>query len=648
MAIPIANLNPLPPPIPAAANPATTAPTGLFQATLANAAVQQTTTTPLLTYLEDTGQLEAVQQADFPPPTATPNATTTNTANPANNPSTLTAQSLAAQLGDETINSNVNENGTTAADYVVAFRFPGLIQQNLAALAYPPTGTSGVSTGSTTATAAGTPTLTEQLRLQVAGTTRSGTTEVGTTTAQTPGSQIPPATPTVPPAVAIPAAAQPATTGVSAAAVPIPTVTNSATASNNNPTTAAVLAAQNQVIPAQIPIVTGLPTSSQTPTQLTLATPESVPAPVATGALPSAQTGERPVMAGDRLAVIAQEGANLQSTQSQSSVTFQSLLAQAVPGTGAAQSPTGTTPVAGAPTRIVATGASLTSLSAQPSASTVAALTNPATPTSSVPLVGNIVEPPTQIAATAASSTALSSQPSAGIVATSTSPATPTSSVPVSGGVGGPQTPGSPLQSLDVEVGGQQRPGIVAGFAVAGGNQPTATIATAPTSDTTGASTLLANAYTTATTPSPSPAVSAPPTAASATLATQVADGVISHAQALNQNGTTEFRMRLDPPELGPVNVHLVSTGDEIRGHVVVASDSVRQMIESQLPELRQRLEAAGVTVQNFNVTADPSGGGNRNARQEPAPDSPNPLPTMTRFRTNTTTRRSGQVDVVV
>ncbi|HEX4607552.1 MAG TPA: hypothetical protein VH092_05035, partial [Urbifossiella sp.] len=32
--------------------------------------------------------------------------------------------------------------------------------------------------------------------------------------------------------------------------------------------------------------------------------------------------------------------------------------------------------------------------------------------------------------------------------------------------------------------------------------------------------------------------------------------------------------------------------------------------IESQLPELRQRLEAAGVTVQRFDVTTDPSGGG--------------------------------------
>jgi hypothetical protein len=76
-------------------------------------------------------------------------------------------------------------------------------------------------------------------------------------------------------------------------------------------------------------------------------------------------------------------------------------------------------------------------------------------------------------------------------------------------------------------------------------------------------------------------------------------------------------------------------------------------MIESQLPELRQRLEAAGITVQNFNVTTDPSGGGNRNARQEPTPETPTPLLTApsttatTRFRTNTIPR-SGQVDVVV
>ncbi|HEY1186494.1 MAG TPA: flagellar hook-length control protein FliK, partial [Gemmata sp.] len=89
----------------------------------------------------------------------------------------------------------------------------------------------------------------------------------------------------------------------------------------------------------------------------------------------------------------------------------------------------------------------------------------------------------------------------------------------------------------------------------------------------------------------------------------QVADGIITHAHVATREGATEFRMRLDPPELGPVRIRLTSDGDAINGQVVVSSDAVRRMIESQLPELRQRLEAAGVTVQNFDVATDTSSG---------------------------------------
>lgn len=85
----------------------------------------------------------------------------------------------------------------------------------------------------------------------------------------------------------------------------------------------------------------------------------------------------------------------------------------------------------------------------------------------------------------------------------------------------------------------------------------------------------------------------------------QVADHIVTHAHLVARGGETEFRMRLDPPELGAVKIRLVSDGDSIHGQVVVSNDAIRRMIESQLPELRQRLEDAGVSVQNFNVATD-------------------------------------------
>ncbi|MBY0456825.1 MAG: flagellar hook-length control protein FliK, partial [Gemmataceae bacterium] len=63
-----------------------------------------------------------------------------------------------------------------------------------------------------------------------------------------------------------------------------------------------------------------------------------------------------------------------------------------------------------------------------------------------------------------------------------------------------------------------------------------------------------------------------------------------------------------DPPQLGPVRIRLTADADGIHGQVVVSNDAIRRMIESQLPELRQRLEAAGVSVQNLDVSAGDTG----------------------------------------
>lgn len=147
-------------------------------------------------------------------------------------------------------------------------------------------------------------------------------------------------------------------------------------------------------------------------------------------------------------------------------------------------------------------------------------------------------------------------------------------------------------------------------------------------------------------------AATTPSQATSSTPAAQIAEGVLAHSGAATQNGTTEFRLRLDPPDLGPVQVHLTSDGSSIRGEVVVSNDSVRGMIESQLPELRQRLEAAGVTVQQFNVSTDTGGGGRGSPPQQSEPDPRFATDTVAPIRTpppQTPGRQSaGRLDVTV
>jgi hypothetical protein len=85
----------------------------------------------------------------------------------------------------------------------------------------------------------------------------------------------------------------------------------------------------------------------------------------------------------------------------------------------------------------------------------------------------------------------------------------------------------------------------------------------------------------------------------------RLADDIVTQARFLQRADQIEFQLMLDPPELGRVRVHLISSGDEIRGQVIVGDDAVRRMIENQLPELRSRFETAGMNIQHFDVTAE-------------------------------------------
>lgn len=108
---------------------------------------------------------------------------------------------------------------------------------------------------------------------------------------------------------------------------------------------------------------------------------------------------------------------------------------------------------------------------------------------------------------------------------------------------------------------------------------------------------------------STAPAPAAPAPVAPPPVADQLAGALVSRAEVAQRDGSTEFQMRLDPPELGRLHVKLIANGDELRGQVLVADDTVKRLLESQLPELRHKLEAAGVSVQTLDVATDPSGG---------------------------------------
>jgi flagellar hook-length control protein FliK len=82
--------------------------------------------------------------------------------------------------------------------------------------------------------------------------------------------------------------------------------------------------------------------------------------------------------------------------------------------------------------------------------------------------------------------------------------------------------------------------------------------------------------------------------------------------QRLDQPESTDKSsvvLRLDPPELGRVNVHMSVTNDVVSIRMVTTDDAARQVIERQLSQLQQSLTDKGISFQDFQVQ---TGGGSQ------------------------------------
>lgn len=100
----------------------------------------------------------------------------------------------------------------------------------------------------------------------------------------------------------------------------------------------------------------------------------------------------------------------------------------------------------------------------------------------------------------------------------------------------------------------------------------------------------------------------------------QIASGIIARAQITTREGQTDFRLRLEPPELGTIRVHLSATDQGISARLVVHEEVAHQLIESQLESLRQRLTNAGISLGSFDVSQ--GGTGSRDAQKQHDPGS--------------------------
>lgn len=95
---------------------------------------------------------------------------------------------------------------------------------------------------------------------------------------------------------------------------------------------------------------------------------------------------------------------------------------------------------------------------------------------------------------------------------------------------------------------------------------------------------------------------------------------VIEHLDRVHPEQPASVILRLDPPELGKVNVHLSMAHDDVVSIRMVTSDeAVRQTIERQLNELQQSLANHGVSWDQCQVECD--SGRQSFERQTPLPN---------------------------
>jgi len=101
---------------------------------------------------------------------------------------------------------------------------------------------------------------------------------------------------------------------------------------------------------------------------------------------------------------------------------------------------------------------------------------------------------------------------------------------------------------------------------------------------------------------------------AKASPASAILGQVIEQLSLKVKEGQSEIHLKLDPPSLGSVRMNVAAIGDQVRAVIITDHHAVKQVIESQLSELRSSLAGQGMKVDSFTVLVggQDAGGGSR------------------------------------
>ena len=113
------------------------------------------------------------------------------------------------------------------------------------------------------------------------------------------------------------------------------------------------------------------------------------------------------------------------------------------------------------------------------------------------------------------------------------------------------------------------------------------------------------------------PAQAPPVPTAPALPESRIVEQVVSRVSMSSAGGETNLSMLLHPKELGEVRVELVSGKDGLRAHLHSQTQMVQEVLERNLPRLREAFESQGVKISDLQVSCDGRRDGGNAANQQ-------------------------------
>ncbi|GAX59803.1 flagellar hook-length control protein [Candidatus Scalindua japonica] len=85
-------------------------------------------------------------------------------------------------------------------------------------------------------------------------------------------------------------------------------------------------------------------------------------------------------------------------------------------------------------------------------------------------------------------------------------------------------------------------------------------------------------------------------------LGNDIADNIIQNAKSFTQGGKSELKMQLSPPELGTLKLEFTVEDDILETKITVERSSVKDVIEKDIPRLRELISNADIDVGKLDV----------------------------------------------